>query len=644
MMKKLYFFCLLFSFTYIFGQIHTSDLQTVIKKESERYLKMIDYNVNPNTLNYDLIYQRLELDLNPAVKYVAGTVTSHFVTADNLSSIYFDFSNTLIVSEVKYHGSNLTFTQLPTKELEIEFPAAISANVTDSLSIKYSGVPDSSGSAGDAFTVSVQGGTPVLYTLSEPYGAQEWFPTKQSMNDKINKVDIKITTSDQYNVASNGKLFSETLLSGNRKITFWQTNYPIPAYLVALGITNYTKFNDTMGNPPFAFVNYVYPSTAANSSAMANINWTKEMMNVFEEYFGAYPYRKEKYGHMQFGWGGGMEHATMSSMGSFPKSLIAHELAHQWFGDKVTCGAWNDIWLNEGFATFGAHLANEKLLMTKEQFRTFLTSEINYITNSPGGSIYIADSDLNNINRVFDSRLSYSKGAYVLRMLKWILGEDVFYQSLKDYHNQPDLAYQYAITSDFKNSLLKSTGKDFTAFFDEWIYGQGYPTYQIKWNQTGDKNVRFKVGQIQSHFSVNFFELPLPIKITGTLGEINEVVLDHTKNDQTFSIPVTFTVASVEFNYDKQIVEKNSTVVKDASILSTSDDFKKPLIIYPNPVQHTLSISGLLKSEEFQIYSIDGKLIKSGTLSVKQNLDVSRFSKGVYILKIAGENFKFIKN
>src|SRR5690606_30857250 len=139
--------------------------------------------VNPNTLNYDLRYQRLELDLDPAQQFVSGTVTSHFVPNQNISSIYFDLSNALTVSEVKYHGENLPFTQLATKEVKIDFPANIAADTLDSLSIIYSGVPDTGGSAGDAFTISTQGGVPALYTLSEPYGAQEWFPTKQSLND-----------------------------------------------------------------------------------------------------------------------------------------------------------------------------------------------------------------------------------------------------------------------------------------------------------------------------------------------------------------------------------------------------------------------------------------------------------------------------
>ena len=620
-----------------------AERKSMISNELMRYSKMIDYNVNPNTLNYDLRYQRLELQLDPAQQYVSGTVTSHFIPNQNMTSIYFDLSNTLTVSEVKYHGSNLPFTQLATKEVKIDFPAGIPAATLDSLSIKYSGAPDTGGSAGDAFTISTQSGVPALYTLSEPYGAQEWFPTKQSLNDKIEKVDLMINTPSQYNVASNGKLFSETVLPGNRKLTFWQTNYPIPAYLIALGITNYTKFNDTMGNPPFPFVNYLYPSTTSNSTIMSNIEWTKTVMNTFEQYFGPYPYRNEKYGHMQFGWGGGMEHATMSSMGSWGRGIIAHELAHQWFGDKVTCGAWNDIWLNEGFATFGEHLANEKLLMTNSQFMSYLSSEMNYITSSAGGSVYVSDTNLGNTGAIFSGRLSYSKGGYVVRMIKWILGDDAFYSALKDYHARPQLAYGYAKTEDLKNSLLESTGKDFTEFFNDWIYGQGHPTYQIRWNQTADQMLRFKVSQTTSHSSVNFFEMPLPIKVNGTGGQVAYLVLNHTTKNQNFAEQVNFPVVSIQFNYENQILQRNSTVTKDTTILSVNDGGKEEMKIYPNPVKDRLSVSGINKDQPYEILSIDGKLIKAGKYSSTKTIEVQALPKGVYFLKVSNQNLKFIK-
>ncbi len=131
-------------------------------------------NTNPNTLNYDLQYQRMDVSLDPAVYNISGSVTSHFKPTQSMGSIYFDLSNSLTVSQVKYHGTNITsFQQLPSQEkLKIDFPASIPANTLDSLTIYYAGAPST---GNDAFKTAFQSGTPVLSTLNEPYGAQDWF-------------------------------------------------------------------------------------------------------------------------------------------------------------------------------------------------------------------------------------------------------------------------------------------------------------------------------------------------------------------------------------------------------------------------------------------------------------------------------------
>ena len=644
MQKKYIFLLLLLAFSSISAQEFDIDKQGLIKKESQNYNKMVNFNFNPNTNNYDLRYQRLDLTVNPAVYQVSGSVTSHFLPNQNISNIYFDFSSQMTVSQVSYHGSNLTFQQLASKELKIDFPTTLNANVLDSLTIHYSGAPDPSV---DAFRTSTQSSISVAATLSEPYGAQEWFPTKQSLNDKIEKMDFKITTPNQYSVAANGTFMSETALSGSNKLTFWRTQYPMTAYLAAFSVTNFTKLNDVMGNPPFPFVNYLYPSTTNNTTAMANIEWTKQAMVLFEEYFGPYPFRNEKYGHMEFNFNGiCMEHQTMSSMSSWGRPVISHELAHQWFGDKVTCGVWNDIWLNEGFATFGEHLANEKLLMTNADFLNYLLSQKNYITSSTSGSTYVADANLGSINTLFSGRLSYAKGGYIVRMIKWVLGDTVFYQALKDYHARPNLAYNYVQTADLKNSLLLSTGKDFTEFFNDWLYGEGYPTYTIKWKQSAvTQTIVFQASQIQSHPSVSFFEMPLPIRVNGTNGEVLLVKLENTTNGQLFSVPANFTVSSVEFNYDYQMLEKNSTVAFD-NTLEVNESYqptKSEIELYPSPASNEINFKGIEENTPFKIYATDGKLVKSGTYVPGNSINVSSLVTGNYVVSISKVNIKFTK-
>lgn len=640
-MRKFYFLVLsVFVFQQMFAQNDNIDKKGLIDKEMKSFThKMAVGNINPNTLNYDLQYQRMDVSLDPSVYNISGSVTSHFKPNQSMSSIYFDLTNTLTVSQVQYHGNTLAFQQLPTKELKIDFQSALPANVLDSLTITYSGAP---ATTYNAFSTGSQNTIPILSTLSEPYGAQDWFPTKQSMNDKIDRFDFKITTPSQYSVAANGKLMSETALPGSQKLTFWRTMYPMASYLVALSITNFVKLNDTIGNPPFPFVNYIYPASQGNSTIMSNIDWTKQVMNTFETYFGLYPFRNEKYGHMEFQYNGTcMEHQTMSSMSSWGRSVIAHELAHQWFGDKVTCGAWNDIWLNEGFATFGEHLANEKLLMTNPQFMSYLLDQKNYITSSPGGSVYVADSNLGNIGSIFSGRLSYSKGGYVLRMLKWILGDTAFYQAIQDYHSRPSLAYNYVKTQDLNASLLQSTGINFTEFFNDWIYGEGYPIYDIRWRQSGGQII-IKAAQTQSSPTVSFYEMPLPIKVNGTGGQVAYFALNNTTNNQYFVQSVAFSVASVEFNYEYQILEKNSTVTQD-NTLSTSDVNKEEFALYPNPAKNELYVKGIDKPTDFTIYFTDGKLVRKATYQPAKPINISELVPGTYLFKMKDKNVKFIK-
>ncbi|MEN4761315.1 M1 family aminopeptidase [Chryseobacterium sp. C39-AII1] len=642
-MRKFYFlFLAVLTFQQLYSQNENIERKALIEKEMKSFTqKMTTYNINPNTLNYDLQYQRMDVSLDPAQYNISGSVTSHFKPNQNMSSIYFDLTNVLTVSQVQYHGNNLPFQQLATKEIKIDFPASIPANTLDSLTIHYSGAPATNN---NAFSTGSQNGNLILATLNEPFGAQDWFPTKQSMNDKIDRFDFKITTPNQYSVAANGKLMSETSLPDNKKLTFWRTQYPITAYLVALSITNFVKLNDTMGNPPFPFVNYLYPTTASNASIMADINWTKDIMNVFETYFGPYPFRNEKYGHMEFHYNGVcMEHQTMSSMSGWGRYVIAHELAHQWFGDKVTCGAWNDIWLNEGFATFGEHLAQEKLLMTNTEFMAYLANQKDYITQVPTGSTYVSDANVGNQSYIFSGRLSYAKGAYILRMMKWILGDDVFYQAVKDYHSRPNLAYNYAKTSDLQASMLQSTGKDFTEFFNDWVYGEGYPTYDIRWAQSGtNQALTFKVSQTQSSPTVSFFEMPLPIKVNGTGGQVAYLTLNNTSNNQYFTEAVSFPVASVQFNYEYQMLERNSTVTKDTT-LGTADVNVEDFALYPNPAKNELFVKGIIRSTEYTIYFVDGKLVEKGKYQPGKSIDIQKLIPGTYVFKINDKNIKFLK-
>ncbi|HRG42625.1 MAG TPA: hypothetical protein PLC27_14550, partial [Saprospiraceae bacterium] len=198
---------------------------------------------NPLTEGYDLKYYRFEWTIDPAINGIAGTVTPYFkVLGDDFAEINFDFSSALTIDSIVYHGQKLSFSQPSSYLLKINLPAAISAGTLDSLSITYQGAPPSGGFG--SFIQSSHNGVPVLWTLSEPFGAQDWWPCKNGLDDKLDSIDVIVTTPSQYRAASNGLLVSEQVLTDSRKSYHWKHRYAITPYLVAIAVTNYSVYSD----------------------------------------------------------------------------------------------------------------------------------------------------------------------------------------------------------------------------------------------------------------------------------------------------------------------------------------------------------------------------------------------------------------
>lgn len=484
-MRKIYLTLLLVSSLFSAAQTEQEDFEHMIEAEMKSAASIQNFQVNPNTQNYDITYHELRFTVNPAVYNIVGQVATTFTALEDMNSIIFDLTDVLTVNSVMMGATSLTFSQYNTEELEINFPSTITNGSSATVVINYSGAPDTDE---QAFSTSTHSGTPVIYTLSEPFGARDWWPCKQDLNDKIDNIDVYITCPTGYIGVTNGLLQSETT-SGGMVTRHFHHGYPIPAYLISLNVTNYVSYNIQAGlgttqSPFFPINNYLYPENN-NSSVQAQIDQTVPIMNVFEDKFGPYPYRNEQYGHVQFGWGGGMEHATMSSMVSFPRSLIAHELGHQWFGNRVTCGTWKDIWLNEGLTEYTAGIVVEEL-DGATSFVSWKNSKINNITSQPGGALYLTDSEALNVNRIFSGRLSYNKGSMVTHMLRWVMGDTNFFQALQNYLTDPNLSYAYAITSDLQSHVEAVHGSSLNEFFNDWVYNQGYPSYDItvqNWEQ-----------------------------------------------------------------------------------------------------------------------------------------------------------------
>jgi aminopeptidase N len=617
-----------------FAQTHDHEFEELVQAEKRAASKKMNIQANPSTDKYDLVYHRLDLAVDPADQYISGEVTTKYIAKEDLTSVVFELSNDLVVSSVMQRGNSLSFTRSQNNEVIISLPVVQNATVLDSVSITYAGVPTSSGFG--AFSTSTHNNVPVLWTLSEPFGAMEWWPCKQDLNDKIDSIDVYITTPSNYTAVANGMQQSKIAVGNGNSKTHFKHGYPIPAYLIAIAVTNYAIYTQQAGlgtteSPFFPIVNYQYPETAATNTTSLAV--TPDIMNFFENTFGPYPFRNEKYGHAQFSWGGGMEHTTVSFMtagnnGGYSRSLIAHELGHQWFGDKVTCGTWKDIWLNEGFATYMASMVIEHL-DPPAAFVTSKNSMITSITSQPSGAVYLTDTEALDVNRIFSSRLSYNKGAMVLHMLRYKLGDTAFFQGLLNYLNDPELAYAYAKTPDLQGHLEAASGENLDEFFNDWVYKQGYPIYTITAQNIAPGQARVTINQAQSHSSVPFFEMPVPVRLNGAGGQSIDLRLEHTTNGQQFIVNVPFVVTGVVFNANKDIISKNGS----ATLGSEAFELSELVGVYPNPTNSAINISlpNTVAFKNCEVFNVLGQ--KMGTYS-STVVDLEQFTPGMYSLLI----------
>ncbi len=633
-MKKLLFF---FAFlpTLLFSQ---SELHSISNIEQKG---IIANRLSPATQainNSNFIYQRCEWNIDPAVYYIKGKITTDFIPSSSISQLEFDLSDSLQVDSVKYHGNTISFLH-NAEILIVNFPSSLPASIIDSVTVFYQGVPPSTGFG--SYDTSSHAGAPVLWTLSEPYGAKDWWPCKQNLSDKIDSVDIIVSSPSMYTTASNGILTKDSV-NGPTRICYWKHRHPIAAYLVCFATSNYSVYTDLVpyNGDTVKVINYVYPENfAAHQIETANI---VPIMQLYDTLFGAYPFTDEKYGHAECNFGGGMEHTTITFIGGFGYELLAHELAHHWFGDQITCGSWHDIWLNEGFATYLSGLCYEHYTPTL-YWKPFKIMRISYVTSLPDGSVYCGDTV--NVPRIFDDRLSYAKGGMILNTLRWVIGDSAFYAGIKNYLNDPALAYGFALTSDLQQHLEIASGQSLTWYFNDWYYGQGFPSYTISWSQDASNAVSFTVNQTQSDPSVPFFELPLPIRFKDATHD-TIIRINNSFSGQPFSTQLSFHADSLIFDPDYWIISANNTI---NNIPPFQIDYA--INVYPNPSSDQLVISvgnAYSGNSKIKIYNVEGKLmheeesIFSSTVSSK-TIDISHFAKGVYVITLQNGNTNFTR-
>lgn len=647
-MRKLAFLNIIFTLTVFLAQHvtaqHTNHRCAEAKSKSFN-LKQKTAAVYPQSLmgKYDVKHYWLNVNVERNTTYISGNVHITAEAVSSLDTFAFELHTNHTIDSVVINGSKLTYS----RQSHITYvPVSIAAGNTITATIYYKGTaPTGAGAAiGDGFTtdVSPSWGNEVTWSLSQPFSAYEWFPCKQQLKDKADSSWVYITTDTANMAGSNGILKNVVDLGNGKKRFEWQSKYPIDYYLISVAVAKYIDYSiyakpAALAGDSVLIQNFVYDNPACLPNFQTDIDDTRSFLELYSDLYGLYPFWKEKYGHCMAPLGGGMEHQTMTSQGFFEFTLTAHELGHQWFGDNVTCKTWQDIWVNEGFASYSEYLALQNIKTQADADQWMLDAHTS-IMSSAGGSVFVPDTT--NPNRIFSSRLTYEKGAAILHTLRFEMNNDsLFFKTLQDY--QTTYKDGVAGATEFKQIAETTTGLDFTQYFDQWYYGEGYPLFSIRWNFR-DNFVIIKSTQTTSMPSVtSLFKTPLEFKLVRA-GADTTIRVYQENNIQYFKIPITTPITGVQLDPSNWIINKLNNTIRDTS-MSVANYADMPAqqegisAVYPNPASNGFYI--VTPDNEpalITIFDNMGREIMHNKTDIKNNyIHTSEFAEGMYIIKVA---------
>jgi len=586
------------------------------------------YNQNSKINDYDVHFYHINLEATNTNTYINGYATTEAtILKDNFREFILELSSKLSVSKVIVDGNNSSFAH---KDNTIEITLTTERHKGDRIKVQvyYSGTVTEAGYS-SAYSSSFN--AHISWTLSEAIHARDWWPCKQVLSDKADSTFIYITVPNDLKVASNGLLKKVITKSGNKKEYQWETRYPMNYYLASMAISNYDEYTiyakpAQLNGESIPIQNFILNKNNYLSQHKKAIDKTAELINFFSDKFGLYPFYKEKYGNALAYFGGGMEHQTMTTIKNFNFTLNAHELAHQWFGNHVTCKSWQDIWINEGFASYAEYMALHHFY--GENFsKDWMIYAQEYAMEKPNGSVFIPFEELTNEVRIFNGQLSYKKGAAIIHTMRWIINDDSkFFESLRTFLNR----YGNSVASgqDLIDVVEEITGKDLNNFINEWYYGKGYPKYSINWSQNSS-TLKLTLNQTSSSDTPKVFTTPVEILIK-TDRENKYVIIEPQSASTETSFQVTGNVKEITIDPNNYIIDgKSTTHQKDQN-----RDSSKISMFYSKRMQTVKMIAPeSLNGSSYTIINTHGKSIKHFTINnTRTDINCSSFSPGVYVI------------
>ena len=406
----------------------------------------------------------------------------------------------------------------------------------------------------------------LIYTDSETAGARRWFPCKDIPNDK-SMLKLKARVPDDVLFVSNGLLI-DSVYKDNSLYYTWETNIPVSTYLIAMAgsskyrleVFRWNKLSDP--NESVEIRMYSQPG-----ETMFNYNNIKEqlpeMLELFSKLYGDYPFEKiafvttDKY----FPWGG-MENQTLVTLcpDCWYEDLIVHELIHHWFGNMISPNTWADIWLNEGFATYNEAIWAEYKKGNIAYRKNIQNEARKYMSSDPGWASYSkdwADPKPNDVV-LFNSAVTYSKNASIIYMLRYVLGDSIFFDCMQAYASHPEFRFGNASTSSFANLCEQISGQDLDWFFSQWLLNPGYPEYEINYKtermSTGKWKTDYTINQVQTNKV--FYQMPVELRVTFTDGSTEILKERNSYNFQTYNFEFDKKPEKISFDPNNNIVLK----------------------------------------------------------------------------------------